>query len=74
VVLVGAWWRLKAPLLVGGGVLVALAGHELVLYWDYLPRWAPMAVAGLLLVGLATTYERRLREFGRLRGAVARMR
>jgi hypothetical protein len=74
VVLVGARWRLKAPLLIGGGVLVALAGHELVLYWDYLPRWAPMAVAGLLLVGLATTYERRLREFGRLRGAVARMR
>jgi len=74
VVLVGARWRLRAPFVVGGGVLVLVAFHEMVLVWDLVPRWAPLAVGGLALVAVATTYERRRRDLDRLRGAVARMR
>ncbi|MET7392249.1 hypothetical protein ABZS66_01950 [Dactylosporangium sp. NPDC005572] len=74
VVVGGAVWRLQAPFVVGGGVLGLLAVHEVALYWDLLPRWAPLAVAGLVLVTLATTYERRRRDLNRLRTAVGRMR
>jgi CHASE2 domain-containing sensor protein len=74
VVIAGAVRRRQAPLVVGGAVLTIVAVHEIVLVWDLLPRWIPPAVGGLLLVGLAITYERRLRELGRLRAAVSRMR
>ncbi|GGM65207.1 SCO7613 C-terminal domain-containing membrane protein [Dactylosporangium sucinum] len=74
VVVGGAAWRLQAPFVVGGVVLGVLAVHEVALYWDLLPRWAPLAVAGLVLVTLATTYERRRRDLDRLRSAVGRMR
>ena len=74
VVLVGARWRLRAPFVVGGTVLVLLALHETALVWDLIPRWVPLAVAGLTLVTVATTYERRRRDLSRFRGAVARMR
>ncbi|WP_203903739.1 SCO7613 C-terminal domain-containing membrane protein [Virgisporangium aliadipatigenens] len=74
VVLVGAKWRLRAPFVVGGAVLVLVAFHEMVLIWDLVPRWAPLAIGGLALVAVATTYERRRRDLDRLRGAVARMR
>ncbi|MEV6931973.1 hypothetical protein AB0M46_46830, partial [Dactylosporangium sp. NPDC051485] len=74
VVLAGARLRLKAPIAAGGGALVLLALHEIRVVWDHLPRWAPLAVAGALLVGFAVTYERRLRDLNRLRAAMARMR
>ncbi|WP_433058396.1 SCO7613 C-terminal domain-containing membrane protein [Dactylosporangium sp. CS-033363] len=74
VVLAGALLRLKAPIVTGGLVLAVLAWHEVVVYWDLLPRWAPLAVAGAVLVGLAVTYERRLRDLHRLRNAMGRMR
>nr|BFE62124.1 hypothetical protein GCM10020063_066500 [Dactylosporangium thailandense] len=74
VVLTGARLRLKAPIAAGGAVLAVLAWHEVLLFWDYLPRWAPLAVAGALLVGFAVTYERRIRDLTRLRDAVGRMR
>ncbi|GAA3456787.1 SCO7613 C-terminal domain-containing membrane protein [Dactylosporangium matsuzakiense] len=74
VVLAGARWRLKSPIAAGGTVLAVLAWHEVLLFWDHLPRWAPLAVAGALLVGLAVTYERRLRDLSRLRSAMGRMR
>lgn len=74
VVVVGAVWRLQAPVVVGGTVLAVIALHEIAVYWDLLPRWAPLAVAGLVLVALATTYERRIRDVRRLRAAVTRMR
>ena len=72
-VVAGAVWRRQAPVVVGGAVLVLLALHELVLVWDLLPRWIPLAAGGLLLVGLAMTYERRRRDVTRLRTAVGRM-
>jgi hypothetical protein len=74
VVLAGSMRRLQAPVVIGGTVLVIVALHEIVLVWDLLDRWIPLAVGGLVLVALAITYERRLRDLTTLRGAVARMR
>jgi hypothetical protein len=73
VLVAGAVRRLQAPVVVGGAVLSLVALHELVLVWDLVPRWIPLALGGLLLVGIAMTYERRRRDLARLRGAVARM-
>jgi hypothetical protein len=74
VVIAGSVRRRQAPVVVGGAVLVLLALHEAVLLWDLLPRWIPLGVAGLVLVGLAVTYERRRRDLRRLRTAVSGMR
>jgi hypothetical protein len=73
VVLLGAYARLQAPVVIGGAVVVAVGLHELVLVWDLLPRWIPLAAGGLLLVGLAMTLERRRRDLARVRAAVARL-
>jgi hypothetical protein len=73
VVLAGTRARLQAPVVIGGGVLAVVALHELVLVWDLLPRWIPLAAAGLLLVGLAMTLERRRRDLARVRSALIRM-
>ncbi|HEU4423010.1 MAG TPA: hypothetical protein VFR67_10810 [Pilimelia sp.] len=72
-VLAGAAWRRQAPVVLGGAVLMIVALHELMLVWDLLPRWIPLAAAGLLLVGLAMTLERRRRDLTRVRRAVGRM-
>ncbi|GGQ50394.1 SCO7613 C-terminal domain-containing membrane protein [Couchioplanes azureus] len=73
VLLAGARARLQAPVVTGGAVLVLVALHELVRVWDLLPRWIPLAAAGLLLVGLAMTLERRRRDMARVRAALTRM-
>ncbi len=73
VVIVGAIWRKQAPVVLGGFTLLAVAAHELALIWQLVPAWAPLGVGGLLLVGLAITYERRLRDLARLRDTVSRM-
>jgi hypothetical protein len=71
-VLAGAYEKRQAPLVVGGAVLLAVALHE-IMVWDLLPRWAYLAIAGLLLITVAMSYERRRRDLRRLRGAIARM-
>ncbi|MER5453311.1 hypothetical protein ABT008_00835 [Micromonospora sp. NPDC002389] len=73
VTLVGAVRRWQAPVVLGGLTLARLALHELGRSWDLLPRWVFLAVAGLALIGLAATYERRRRDLGRLRDAMGRM-
>ncbi|WP_433794554.1 SCO7613 C-terminal domain-containing membrane protein [Actinoplanes sp. CA-252034] len=73
VLLVGARARLQAPVVTGGGTLLLVALHELIQFWDLLPRWVPLAVGGLLLVGIATTMEQRRRDLARLRAAITRM-
>ncbi|GAB2588271.1 hypothetical protein Aab01nite_48970 [Paractinoplanes abujensis] len=73
VLVAGAAFRLRAPVLAGGGVLVALALHELAQLWDLIPRWIPLATAGLLLVLIATTLERRRRDLHRFRTVLQKM-
>ncbi|KPI34120.1 hypothetical protein OV450_6088 [Actinobacteria bacterium OV450] len=76
VTLLGAHRRLQAPLLLGGATLAAVAVHELAPYVvqvvDALPRWLPPALAGLLLLVVGATYEKRLRDARRLRAALGR--
>jgi hypothetical protein len=73
VVMVGAGRRWQAPVVVGGAMALVVAGRELALVWQLLDTWIPLTVAGLLLVGLAATYERRRRDLARLRQTVRRM-
>ncbi|MGW8783538.1 SCO7613 C-terminal domain-containing membrane protein [Streptomyces sp. NPDC055796] len=77
VTLLGARRRLQAPLLLGGATLAAVALHELAPYVvqvvDALPRWLPPALAGLLLLVVGATYEKRLRDARRLRDALGRL-
>ncbi|WP_327290546.1 SCO7613 C-terminal domain-containing membrane protein [Streptomyces sp. NBC_01198] len=78
VTLLGAHHRLRAPLALSAGVLLAVALHELAPAVagsvSRLPHWAPVAAAGALLLYVGATYERRLlaaqrwrREFRALR-------
>ena len=73
VVIAGTQRRRQAPVVIGGGVLSVVALHEMALVWDLLPRWIPLAAAGLVLVGLAMTLERRRRDLARMRAALTRM-
>ncbi|MEU9251599.1 hypothetical protein AB0D66_07140 [Streptomyces sp. NPDC048270] len=77
VTLLGAHRRLQAPLLLGGGALAAVALHELAPYVvqlaGALPRWVAPALAGLLLLAVGATYEKRLRDARRLRDAIGRL-
>jgi hypothetical protein len=78
ITLAGARARLLAPLLLGGVTVVLDAGHELApavrQLAGLLPRWVPIAVIGLVLLAVGATYEARLRDLGRLRMALGRMR
>ncbi|MYV96734.1 hypothetical protein GT354_00270, partial [Streptomyces sp. SID3343] len=75
--LLGARFRLQAPLFQGAAVLttvtlVHLLPHLAPVY-NAVPRWAILATTGLLLILTGAGYERRLRNLKRLRQAVARL-
>ncbi|SNT13965.1 hypothetical protein SAMN05421812_103354 [Asanoa hainanensis] len=72
IVLLGAHRRWQAPVVAGGLTLVVLTLHELAV-WDLLPRWAYLAGGGLILIAVAMTYERRLRDLRKVRTALGRM-
>jgi hypothetical protein len=72
-VVFGALRRRQAPVVVGGIVLLVVALHELVLLWQRLPGWIPLAIGGSILLFLAITYERRRRDVTRIRSALYRM-
>lgn len=76
--LLGARLRLQALLVLGGAVLALDALHELAPYVvqvvGAMPRWVAPALAGVLLLAVGATYEKRLREARRLRDALGRMR
>jgi hypothetical protein len=77
VTLLGARHHLRAPLVLGGSVLALVTLHELAPYvvqvTGALPRWAPPALAGLLLLALGATYEQRIRDVRRVREVLGRM-
>lgn len=77
VTLAGARNRLQAPLVLGGTVLALVTLHELAPYAAQvvgaLPRWAPPALAGLVLLALGATYEQRLRDARRVREVFGRL-
>lgn len=77
VTLLGARHRLQAPLVLGGSVLTLDALHELAPYIaqvaGVLPRWAPPALAGLLLLAMGATYEQRMHDARRVREVLGRM-
>ncbi|WP_232840419.1 hypothetical protein [Streptomyces sp. Go-475] len=77
VTLLGARHHLQAPLVLGGSVLALVTLHELAPYvvqvTGALPRWAPPALAGLLLLALGATYEQRIRDVRRVREVLGRM-
>ncbi|MFB4281499.1 SCO7613 C-terminal domain-containing membrane protein [Nonomuraea sp. MTCD27] len=76
--LAGAWTRLQAPLILGGGVLVVTAAHEFAPTLAELmgegPRWLPIALAGAFLLFTGATYEHRLRDLRKIRRLIVRMR
>ena len=77
VTLIGARHRLQAPLVLGGATLALDTLHELAPYIAQavgaLPRWAPPALAGALLLALGATYEQRIRDARRVREVLGRM-
>ncbi|WP_344970497.1 SCO7613 C-terminal domain-containing membrane protein [Salinactinospora qingdaonensis] len=70
VTLCGARWRLQAPLLIGGVVLVLATGKAVgPPLWEIvvaLPNWIPVGAAGVALLLVGARYERRLRDLRRL--------
>ncbi|MEU7343464.1 hypothetical protein ABZ778_05985 [Streptomyces bacillaris] len=78
ITLLGAKYRLQAPLMLGGAVLALVTLHELAPYVvqvaGALPRWLPPALAGLLLLAVGATYEQRLRDARKLKDMLGRMR
>jgi len=77
VVLIGARLRQQATLLIGALALALIGGHELapiVLSTVLgLPRWLPLAVVGVLLLGVGATYERRRRDLAQLLRLLGRL-
>ncbi|SEE09709.1 hypothetical protein SAMN05216483_5340 [Streptomyces sp. 2131.1] len=77
ITLTGARLRLQALLVLGGTVLALDALHELTPYVvqvvGALPRWVAPALAGVLLLAVGATYEKRLRDARRVKEALGRM-
>ncbi|MFG2818571.1 SCO7613 C-terminal domain-containing membrane protein [Kitasatospora sp. NPDC048365] len=78
VTVAGVRLRLQAPLLLGAATALLTAGHELaptvVQALGLLPRWVPLALAGLLLLALGARYEQRLHDARRLRESLRTLR
>jgi hypothetical protein len=71
VVIGGAVRRRQAPVVIGGAVLIVLALHEVTQVWSRLPLWLPIGAGGAILVALAVSYERRLRDLRTLRSRIS---
>jgi hypothetical protein len=56
---VGTFLHRQAPFVVGAGVLFVVAVGRLAPYAPLLPRWVTLGAAGLLLLVVGATYERR---------------
>lgn len=73
VLLVGAWLRWAAPLILGSATALALVLVNIAPYAAALPRWVIFAVAGVGLLFLGVTWERRLRDARTLTAAALRL-
>ncbi|WP_445445152.1 SCO7613 C-terminal domain-containing membrane protein [Clavibacter sp. km3a] len=76
--LAGARLRLRAPFLIGGGVLVV---HALAQLWPWIreasatvPWWAWAGVGGVVLIAVAARYERRIRDVKEVAARVSALR
>ncbi|UQN15518.1 SCO7613 C-terminal domain-containing membrane protein [Gulosibacter sp. ACHW.36C] len=75
-ILVGALLRLQAPLLIG----IAAAVLHIVVMWQMflppiaVPWWAWLAAAGVVLVFVAATYEKRMRDARKLAASIGSLR
>lgn len=74
ILLMGTRQRFQAPVVVATIMLVVQTGYEITLLWTLVPSWLPLAIAGVLLLTLGATFEKRRRDLRRLRGAIADMR
>lgn len=61
-VVAGTLLHRQAPFVVGAGVLLLVAIGRLGPYAPLLPRWLTLGAAGLLLLAVGATYERRLQQ------------
>lgn len=66
VLLAGVAGRLQAPLALGGVTLGVDAVVQIAPYVDAVPRWVSIGAAGILLLTLGATFERRLRDARKL--------
>ena len=73
-VLVGAAYRLQAPMAVGAAVLVTIAINALSPVAAGLPRWIPLGTAGLVILWIGITFERRLNNARHLRNNMRSLR
>ncbi|HEY2790963.1 MAG TPA: hypothetical protein VGJ28_01325, partial [Micromonosporaceae bacterium] len=73
VAVLGAQFRLQAPVVIGTLVAIVLAIQDLVRAGHHLPAWVSLSVAGLATIIVAGTYERRRRDWKRLRQTVGDM-
>jgi hypothetical protein len=78
VLVAGVVRRLRGPVLIGAAALtvhaVAQLGPWVVRTAADMPRWLSLAVVGVLVLGLGTTYERRLRELKAVRLSLSGLR
>ncbi|WP_020389958.1 SCO7613 C-terminal domain-containing membrane protein [Kribbella catacumbae] len=60
VILIGTRFSLQAPFVIGAGVLLKIALWQFLEVAPLVPRWITLAAAGLILLTVGATYERRL--------------
>jgi hypothetical protein len=73
IVLAGARWRLRSPIVLGGTTLVALGLNAAFPYVSEGPRWLTLAIAGAFLLWLGATIERRTAGVRSLRSRYQRL-
>lgn len=73
VLLIGSAKGWQAPVMLGGGMILALAIHEVILLWIIVPFWMPLAIAGALLLIIGASFEQRRRDFRHLRRTIRQM-
>ncbi|GAA0955026.1 hypothetical protein GCM10009554_61810 [Kribbella koreensis] len=60
IILIGTRYSLQAPFIIGATVLLKIALWQFLQVAPLIPRWITLATAGLILLTVGATYERRL--------------